>query len=502
MESRRHLPAPPDKPALIFGEQILSFAELDERSGQCAEVIMAAGAREGGIVAVMLRNGLEFFEFSFGAARAGNRVTPINWHLRIEEVSWLLHDSGARILIANSSIVSATSEALANIPSTTILEVQDSAAGHKEITRRDLVSASGPWIWPDLVFYTSGTSGRPRAVEREVSGIESGERYGSLGTMWGLTGDDTWLVCSPLYHAANAYAYATLLCGGTVAVLERWDAREWLRTVARHRVTGCFMVPAHFIRLLEVPAEERASYDLSSLRLVLHAAAPCPVPVKREVLAALPSTAIWEFYGATEGGATRISSDDWVAHPGSVGRPWPGVEIRILDPSGRPCPPGESGLIYVHSASGSRFRYRNDPEKTETAWRDGAFTVGDMGYLDEQGYLYITDRASDMVIRGGVNIYPAEIETALHRHPLVIDCAVFGIPDDRMGEELKALVEVRSPIEPDALGEFLRQHLADYKVPRDIEILDTLPRDPLGKVVKRLLRAAYWQGARNAVTSN
>jgi long-chain acyl-CoA synthetase len=276
-----------------------------------------------------------------------------------------------------------------------------------------------------------------------------------------------------------------------VVVQERWDAREWMRLVERHRVTACFMVPAHFIRLLEVPPEERSRRDLSSLRLILHSAAPCPVPVKWQILDALPSAEIWEFYGATEGGATRISPDGWRHHPGSVGKPWPGVEVRVQGDDGRPCQPGETGLIYIQPVGGARFSYHNDPDKTGRAWRDGAFTVGDMGHLDDDGYLFITDRASDMVIRGGVNIYPAEIEAVLHRHPDVVDCAVFGVPDARFGEELKALVETRGPVGPDELAAYCQQHLADFKVPRFVELIDTLPRDPSGKVAKRLLRDAH-----------
>jgi len=274
-------------------------------------------------------------------------------------------------------------------------------------------------------------------------------------------------------------------------ILERFDAREWIRQVERHRVTACFMVPAHFIRLLELPSEEWSAKDLSSLRLVLHAAAPCPVPVKWRILDALAGVEIWEFYGASEGGATRISPEEWRTHPGSVGKPWPGVEIAILDAGGRRCGPGEAGLVHIHPAGGAKFRYHNDPGKTEAAWREGAFTVGDVGYVDEEGYLYLTDRASDMVIRGGVNIYPAEIEQVLHRHPLVVDCAVFGVPDERLGEEVKAVVEVREPVTSEELVEFCRGHLADFKVPRHVEMVASLPRDPAGKVVKRHLRDAH-----------
>jgi long-chain acyl-CoA synthetase len=317
--------------------------------------------------------------------------------------------------------------------------------------------------------------------------------------MWGIGGDDVYLACSPLYHAANGYAFTTMFQGGTVAVLPRWDAREWLRAIERHQVSVCFMVPAYFIRLLELPPEEVRAADLSSLRLVLHAAAPCPVPVKEKVLDALPHVEVWEFYGATEGGATRISKDAWRAHPGSVGTPWPGVSVTIRDDDGNEVAPGVSGRVFVQPPGGQRFRYHHDDDKTQRAWVGDAFTVGDVGHLDDDGFLYITDRASDMVLRGGVNVYPAEIEAVLQLHPDVVDCAVFGVPDERLGEELQALVEVRRPVTPDALRAHCRERLADFKVPRYVDIVESLPRDPLGKVQKRYLRDQRWEGRRSAV---
>jgi long-chain acyl-CoA synthetase len=287
---------------------------------------------------------------------------------------------------------------------------------------------------------------------------------------------------------------SALFVGATSVILPAWDAREWLRIVERHRVTLSFMTPAHFIRILEIPQEERARFDLSSLRLVVHGGAPCPVPVKRRIIDAFGSTDVWELYGASEGGATRISPQEWLARPGSVGVPWPGVEVRILDAEGHPLAPGETGLIYIAPPGGARFHYHDDADKTAQAWRDGAFTVGDIGYLDDDGYLYLTDRASDMVIRRGVNIYPREIEDVLYLHPAVVDCAVFGVPDERDGESLKAVIELRATVEPDDLRSHVAASLADYKVPKQIEIVDELPRHPNGKVMKRVLREQAWAG--------
>jgi long-chain acyl-CoA synthetase len=258
--------------------------------------------------------------------------------------------------------------------------------------------------------------------------------------------------------------------------------------VSEHHVTISFMVPAHFIRLLELPEDAWRDADLSSLRVIVHGGAPCPVSVKERILDRLAPGEVWELYGASEGGATRISPDEWRARPGSVGLPWPGTTVRILDPEGAPLPAGETGLVYIAPAGDARFHYHDDADKTESAWRDGAFTVGDVGHLDEDGYLYLTDRASDMVIRGGVNVYPREIEDVLFRHPAVVDCAVFGVPDDRLGERLAAVVEVRDEVDPDALRAFCRDRLADFKVPATVEIVAELPRHPNGKVLKRLLR--------------
>ncbi len=300
------------------------------------------------------------------------------------------------------------------------------------------------------MFYTSGTTSRPKGVVHSALADDAGRHAGMEGqvALWGWTADDVYVMSGPAYHASHCgWALCALYIGATTVITERFEARSWLDEVSRRRGTRSFMVPAHFIRILELPEEERAAIDTSSFSLVVHAAAPCPVVVKQRMMAAFPHTEIHELYGASEGGATRISPEEWRTHPGSVGRPWPGVEIRILDDEGKPLPPGDSGLVYIRPPGGRRFSYRNDDAATADAWRDDAFTVGDIGFLDEDGYLTITDRASDMVLWGGVNIAPREIEEVLYEHPDVVDCAVFGIPDERDGEHLKAIVQVRRPVE-------------------------------------------------------
>jgi long-chain acyl-CoA synthetase len=255
------------------------------------------------------------------------------------------------------------------------------------------------------------------------------------------------------------------------------------------------MVPAHFIRILELPDAVRARYDLSSLQKVMHAAAPCPVPIKRRIMEVFPPDSVWEFYGATEGPGTIISPSEWRARPGSVGRAWPGVTVKVVREEGTPCAPGEIGTIYLSTSAGG-FEYHNAPDKTAAAFRDDFFTVGDLGYLDAEGYLFIADRKADMVISGGVNIYPAEVESALAAHPDVIDAAVFGVPDERWGESLRAVVEPRkgSALDEATLRAWCRETLADFKCPRAFELVAELPRDPNGKVLKRQLREPFWAG--------
>jgi long-chain acyl-CoA synthetase len=277
-----------------------------------------------------------------------------------------------------------------------------------------------------------------------------------------------------------------------VVIMPKWDARECLELIERWRVTNVHMVPANFTRILALPEDERAKFDLSSLKIVVHAAAPCPVPLKRAFMDFVGTDKVWEYYGASEGGGTGISPQEWLEHPGSVGKPFPGNEFVILDDGGNQLPAGEVGTIYAKPAESS-FEYHNDPDKTASSHRGEWFTVGDAGYLDEDGYLYLTDRKSDMVISGGVNIYPREVEDALYQHPEVIDCAVLGVPDDDWGEILYAVVQRRddSSLDVDGVVAWCREKLADYKRPRVVEFVDELPRDPNGKVRKPKLREAW-----------
>lgn len=487
----RHGQERPDATALILGPERRTYGQLDDRTNRLAHVALGLGVGAGSTVAAVLPNGFEFFETALATSRIGAGFLPVNWHLKADELTWILGDSGAALVVTDTDRLPAVQEAASTLgcPLLVVGDGYEAALGAIGHDAARLPSAAS---WTP-VFYTSGTTGRPKGVVHgrftpdTVRAGQEGQRR-----LWSWTADEVHILSGPAYHAGpGGWTMAALYVGATTVILPTWDAREWLRLVATHRVTRSFMVPAHFIRILEVPDAERAAYDVSSLRLIVHGAAPCPVDVKRRIMEALAPAEVWELYGMSEGGATRIGPDEWRERPGSVGTPWPGVEVKVLDEDGNELPAGQDGLIYILPPGGNRFRYHGDPDKTARAWREQGFTVGDVGHLDADGYLYVTDRMADMVISGGVNIYPREVEEALHRHPAVVDCAVFGVPDARFGESLCAVVECRSPVTPDELAAHCRRLLADFKCPPRIDVVDALPRDPAGKVVKRHLREAY-----------
>jgi long-chain acyl-CoA synthetase len=489
--------------ALVCGDRRLTYADFDRLVNRTAHALAARGLDAGGRVALMLPNDVEFFAVTHAAAKLGALAVPINHRWRRDELAYVLADCAAAVLVVDASVLGEAEPALAiaGRPGRDRVLVVGDATGWPGFTTALAAALDTP---PDgararsgynIVIYTSGTTGRPKGVIHPHVEPEVGfAAQRGLVEMWGFRPDDVHLMVGPAYHTMpGAYVAQQLFVGAASVLMKKFDAEECLRLIDRERVTTSAMVPAHFIRILELPDAVRARYDLSSVRKILHAAAPCPPDVKRRIMQVFPPGTVWEFYGATEGPGTIIGPDEWLAKPGSVGRPWPGVTVKILDDAGRERSPNTVGTIYL-SSRGARFRYHNDEAKTAAAFTTGDyFTVGDMGYLDADGYLFISDRKHDMVISGGVNIYPLEIEHVLAAHPDVVDVAVIGVPDARWGEALVAVVERRktSALDAAALQAWCRERISDYKVPRRVELVAELPRDPNGKVLKRFLRERY-----------
>ena len=490
----------PAHPALVCGDRRLTFGELDRLVNRTAHALADRGLRAGGRVALMLPNCIEFFAVTNGAAKLGALAVPINYRWRRDELAYVLGDAAPDVLVVDAAFLAEAEPALATAgrPARDRVLVLGDAAGWSAF---DDAIARAPATAPpgalarsgyNIVIYTSGTTGRPKGVVHPHVDPQVGfEAQKGLVELWGFRSDDVHLMVGPAYHTMpGAYVAQHLFVGATSVLMPKFDAAECLRLIATERVTTSAMVPAHFVRILELPAAVRARYDLSSIRRILHAAAPCPPDVKRRIMEVFPPGSVWEFYGATEGPGTIIPPDEWLAKPGSVGRPWPGVAVKILDDAGRECGPGEVGTIYLSSRGGARFRYHNAEEKTAAAFRGDFFTVGDVGHLDADGYLFISDRKHDMNISGGVNIYPREIEHVVIEHPDVVDVAVLGVADARWGEAVAAVVERRpgSALDAAALQAWCRERMADYKIPRHVQFVTELPRDPNGKVLKRFLR--------------
>jgi long-chain acyl-CoA synthetase len=502
-----HAQQTPDAPAIVLagsGERT-TYAELEDRSARLARALRERGLGPGDHLAVLMENNRAFLEVTWAAQRSGLYFTAINSHLRAAEVQYVLDDCGATALVSSAAM----SEAVAGLDLGRIA-VRIAAAGDLPGFDRYedvLASTAGGPLEDEQegreMLYSSGTTGRPKGVRKELPGTPFGDPSSApvqvaqgIGMFGGGPGA-VYLSPAPLYHASPiVYSMSMQRLGATVVVMERFDAEACLAAIERHRVTHAQFVPTMFVRMLQLPDEVRQRYDVSSLQVVVHAAAPCPVPIKRRMLEWW-GPIIHEFYAGTEDiGSTFISPQEWLEHPGSVGRPMD--ECHILDEGGNELPPGTPGLVYF--AGGRPFEYHNDPGKTASIHNDkGWRTLGDIGYLDEDGYLYLTDRKAHMIISGGVNIYPQEAENVLVGHPAVGDVAVIGVPDAEMGEAVKAVVQ---PLDPGAAGPelaeellaFCRSELATYKCPRTVDFVDELPRDDNGKLLKRLLRERYWEG--------
>ncbi|HJR18530.1 MAG TPA: AMP-binding protein [Actinomycetota bacterium] len=485
-----HARGNPGKPAVVAGDRRITYAELDARANQAARAFRRLGVLEGDRVAVALRNRLEFLEAATAAARLGAIVIPLSWRFKRDEVRVIVEDADARLVVAEQD----ARERMDGFPALHLGGPYEEAVAAEDEKPPEDGFDPAPVFFR---YYTSGTTGAPKAIRRPDP---SREAYLATATSYpqlaGLTGpDEVHLACGPLYHTAPcAFANFGLLLGHTVVLVEHFDAAAAMDLIERERVSWSHMVPINFVRILALPEAVRRGRDVSSVKRILHAAAPCPPDVKQRIIDLFPPDTVWEYYGMTEGLATLIPPDEWLRKPGSVGRAAQGIDLVILGDDGRELPAGEVGLVYVSPMGGVRFEYGNAPEKTAQAWLGERYTVGDMGYLDEDGYLFLTDRKVDMIISGGANIYPAEVEAVLFRHPAVGDVAVIGIPDDEWGEAVLAVVEPRAPVEAADLIAFCRENLAHYKCPRRVELVEKLPRDESGKVRKRELRDPYWAG--------
>ncbi|MCP3822726.1 acyl-CoA synthetase [Streptomyces sp. A3M-1-3] len=503
--------ADPGRTVLIAPDgEAWSAGRLHAAVNQLVHGLRAAGLEQGDAFAVVLPNGVEFLTAYLAASQAGLYLVPVNHHLVGPEIAWIVADSGAKVLIAHERFADAATAAAdeAELPATHRYAV-GAVDGFRPYA--ELQDGQPPTVPEDrtlgwVMNYTSGTTGRPRGIRRPLSGKLPEETY--LGGFLGIFGirpfdGNVHLVCSPLYHTAVLqFAGASLHIGHPLVLMDKWTPQEMLRLIDQYRCTHTHMVPTQFHRLLALPEDIRSSYDVTSMRHAIHGAAPCPDHVKRAMIDWW-GRCVEEYYAASEGGGAFATAEDWLKKPGTVGKAWPISELAVHDDDGNRLPAGELGTVYMKMSTGG-FSYHKDEGKTRKNRIGDFFTVGDLGLLDEDGYLFLRDRKIDMIISGGVNIYPAEVESELLTHPAVADAAAFGIPHSEWGEEVKAVVEPAPGHRAgDALAAEILAHcarrLAGYKRPRTLDFIDTMPRDPNGKLYKRRLRDPYWEGHERAM---
>ena len=498
--------------SIVSGARAVTRTALTERARRAAAGLASLGFAPGDGLALLLLNDFAFIEASFAAAMLGGYAIPINWHFKRPEVSYVLADSRPKALVAHASLLPLLDpDAIAGLPLLVVATPPEAAAAFAlppdpaappaDARRWDeWLAGFAPWSGaqppsPEAIVYTSGTTGRPKGVQREratprqqAAAVERRRR------IYGIEPSARALLPGPLYHTApNSFGLAAAQTAAHLTLMPRFDAEELLVLIARDRIDTLYLVPTMMVRLARLPEAVRRRHDVSSLRFVVHAAAPCPPEVKRAMIDWW-GPVFFEFYGATEIGAvTQCTSEEALARPGTVGRPVPGAVVRILDDDGNAVPDGQPGEVFSSLADWPDFTYIGRDDERRAVERQGLITVGDVGFFGPDGYLYLCDRKRDMVISGGVNIYPAEIEAAILELPGVADCAVFGIPHEEFGEQVMAVV-AGGGLTEDAIRAHARARLADYKVPRRIEIRPSLPRDESGKIQKRHLRAPYWEG--------
>jgi long-chain acyl-CoA synthetase len=503
---------------VISGDRTLKQSDLQARAAKAAAAFDSIGIGEDGGVAIMLRNDFGFFEAASAAALVGAYAVPLNWHYKADEAGYIIKDCGAKVLVVHADLLPQIADGVPDDVEVCViptppeiqfaygLSAEECAAPAGAVQWSDWIDSFDPWrneppALRSNMIYTSGTTGRPKGVRRAPvspqQATDMTQAVGGIFDMWPEKPVRT-VVTGPVYHSApNFYALTAVQYGGYVILQPRFDAEELLALIQDQKITHLHMVPTMFVRLLKLPTDVKEKYDLSSLKHVVHAAAPCPPDVKRQMIEWF-GPVIMEYYGGTETGGTVFhNSGEALAKPGTVGKPLPGCEIKILNDDGEVLPAGEIGEVYMRNSAWPDFTYNGLDQKRKDVERLGLISCGDVGYLDEDGFLFLCDRIRDMVISGGVNIYPAEIEAVLIGMPGIHDCAVFGIPDDEFGESLCAYVELESGANlTDAdIRAWLRPRQANYKMPKLIKFQDGLPREDSGKIFKRKLREPYWEEA-------
>jgi long-chain acyl-CoA synthetase len=497
----------PDRTALIDPQGVRwSYGRLVEWGDRFRHLLREAGIGPGTVCVVACPNSAELVATYFAVLRAGLYVLSINWNLTPDEIAYVLKDSGARVIVTHRRVWARMRPVIAKLEEPTLIKVIGGAPGYTPL--EDELGACPATPLPPVprgrnLIYTSATTGRPKAIELPLADSDASHArmlaaHAGFHAEAGIAvGSGAAHLCTTmLYHATPMdCASVAIELGHPAVLMDHWSPEETLRLIDAHAVRSTMMVPSMFVRLLRLPEEVRRRYSTSTLRFVSHGCAPCAPEIKRQMIDWW-GPVFWEMYGASEGSGTYVDSHGWLKYPGTVGRPILGAAIRILDDDGAELPPGVPGAIYLKRYTGDRFAYRGDPEKTQAAYRGDFFTAGDIGYVNEEGYLFICDRRADLIISGGQNIYPAEVERVLLSHSMVADCAVFGAPDSLLGESVRAAVELVEGCEPgpqlkaDILT-FLTKSLTAAKIPRSIEYVKALPRDPSGKLFKRRLRERY-----------
>lgn len=500
-----HAKSAADKPAIIMSPsgETLTYGELDARSNQIAQLFRELGVKPGDAIAFSMENCATFFELAWAAQRSGLYYVTISNRLQTDEIAYILADCAAKVFVTSSALGTVPAELASRNLDIALFSVGETMQGYRDLESERAKQSAEPVADEQAGFdmlYSSGTTGRPKGIKpRAIVGepVTTADTLVDLQTkLYGVSADSIYLCPAPVYHAAPLkWTMAIHRIGATAVIMEKFDPEGALAAIGQFAITIAQFVPTHFVRMLKLPKDVRDRYDLSSLRCVIHAAAPCPIPIKEAMIEWL-GPIIHEYYSGSEGnGGTFISSQDWLAHKGSVGRPLT-TKLHICDEAGMEVPPRTEGTIYF--SGGPAFEYHNDAEKTqESRHSEGWTTLGDVGWVDEEGFLYLTDRKSFMIISGGVNIYPQEIENLLVTHPKVADAAVIGAPDEEMGEKVVAVVQ---PLDWNDAGQalageltaFARASLSHVKAPRQIDFMQELPRHATGKLYKRIIRDRYW----------